>query len=152
MGAFSTLYIYTLYKARHSDNKILRLGAAGSVTTLLGESTFYFLDGINLRSKLLSENIGLKEMFSKVIREEGYLGLYKGYSSCFYSSILYGYIYFYIYKGMKVYMKEHLDPKSTSMYVAIYASASTIAECFSLLIYYPFEVIKVRMLTKNHIY
>lgn len=122
------------------------------MTTLLGESSFYFIDGINARSKILTQNIGLKDMFSKVIREEGYLGLYKGYSACLYSSILYGYIYFYIYKGMKVYMKEHLDPHSTSMYVAIYASASTIAEVFSLLIYYPFEVIKVRLLTKNHIY
>ena len=45
-------------------------------------------------------------MFRKVIQEDGVGGLFKGYSACYYSSILYGYLYFYIYKGLKGHLKE----------------------------------------------
>lgn len=34
----------------------------------------------------------------------------------------------------------------------IYASASTVAEIFSLFIYYPYELVKIRLLTKNDLY
>ncbi len=34
----------------------------------------------------------------------------------------------------------------------IYASASTIAEILALIVYYPFELVKVRFLTKNDVY
>jgi Mitochondrial carrier protein len=34
----------------------------------------------------------------------------------------------------------------------VYASASTVAEIVSLFIYYPFELTKIRMLTKNDVY
>ena len=38
------------------------------------------------------------------------------------------------------------------MFAAIYASASTIAEIVALSIYYPYELVKVRLLTKNDHY
>ena len=34
----------------------------------------------------------------------------------------------------------------------IYACASTIAEVLALIIYYPYELVKVRFLTKNDVY
>jgi len=34
----------------------------------------------------------------------------------------------------------------------IYALASTIAEVIALIVYYPYELIKVRLLTKNNTY
>lgn len=44
---FSGLYVYSLDHALKSDNEYLRIGAAGSITTLLSESTFYPIDAIN---------------------------------------------------------------------------------------------------------
>lgn len=91
-------------------------------------------------------------MVRTIYKSEGIYGFYKGYSASYYSSILYGYLYFYIYKGLKVHLKETLHPNSTSSYAFIYASASTIAELLALIIYYPFELVKVRFLTKNDKY
>lgn len=131
------------------------MGAAGSLTVLIGESSFYFIDAVNTRSKIIQHhNAPFYRMLREIVVKEGIRkGLYKGYSASFYGSLMYGYIYFYIYKGLKVYMKESLGgPSSASMKAAIYASASTIAECIALSIYYPFELIKVRLLTKNDYY
>ena len=91
-------------------------------------------------------------MVRTILKNEGVYGLYKGYSASYYSSILYGYLYFYIYKGLKLQMKESLQPTSTSSYAMIYASASTIAEFVALIVYYPYELVKVRFLTKNEVY
>lgn len=77
---------------------------------LIGESSFYFIDAVNMRSKILAENVPFYEMLKRIIKQDGIYGLYKGYSASFYSSILYGYLYFYIYKGIKVQMKEAYDP------------------------------------------
>lgn len=105
---FVSAYLFSLYKATKSDNEILRVGAAGSITMLCGESLFYSIDAVNARSKVLHENVPFREMVKRILKTEGWYGLYKGYSASFYSSILYGYLYFYIYKGLKVQMKERL--------------------------------------------
>ncbi len=152
MAAFTSTYLFSLYKARHSDNEVLRIGAAGSITILISETSFYFIDAVNARSKILEKNVKFTEMIKTIVKNEGVSSLYKGYSSAFYSSILYGYLYFYIYKGLKVFLKDHFHPESTSTFALIYASASTIAEIFALFIYYPFELVKVRLLTKNDHY
>ena len=128
------------------------MGAAGSITMLLGESAFYCIDAVNTRSKVLSENVEFKEMVKRIVRSEGIRGLYKGYSATYYSTIFYGYLYFYVYKGLKVQMKERFEPESAGSFAAIYASASTIAEIVALVIYYPFELVKCRLLTRNDHY
>ena len=98
--------MFSIYMAHKSDNEVLRIGAAGSITTLIGESSFYFIDAINARSKVLSRNISFAEMLRDVLKTEGIRGLYKGYSASYYSSIMYGYLYFYIYKGFKGFVKD----------------------------------------------
>lgn len=131
---------------------MLRIGAAGSLTMLVGESAFFVIDGINTRTKMINGNIPLKDMFKKVTKNEGYMGLFKGYSAAFYSSILSGFIYFYVYKLSKIYLKDNYSPKNAAHYAGIYALASSIAEIFVIFIYYPFELVKVRLQTKNHLY
>lgn len=106
VSGFSCLYMFSLIKANHSEDEVLRIGAAGSITVLVGESTFYCIDAVNTRSKMLKENVGFKEMASRIIKSEGIYGLYKGYSASFYGTIIYGYLYFFIYKASKIYMKE----------------------------------------------
>lgn len=47
--------------AKKSDNETLRIAAAGSVTVLMGESSFYFIDAVNTKSKIVAtSNLGLK--------------------------------------------------------------------------------------------
>ena len=69
---------------------------------LIGESSFYCIDAVNAKSKILNVNWGFFEMIPKIISEEGFYGLYKGYSVCYYSSMFSGFIYFYAYKTLKV--------------------------------------------------
>lgn len=155
LTSFTGIYLYSIYKAHKSENEVLRIGAAGSITTLIGESSFYFIDAINARSKVLTNNVGFGTMLKKVLKNEGVQGLFKGYSACYYSSIFYGYLYFYLYKGIKCHLKEselYQNSKSTPLRALIYASSSTIAEVISLLIYYPYELVKIRLLTKNDLY
>jgi Mitochondrial carrier protein len=95
-------------------------------------------------------------MMKNVLKTEGVTGLYKGYTASYYSSILYGYLYFYLYKGVKGHLKEsdtyRNSSHSTGLRALIYASSSTIAEIISLFIYYPWELVKIRLLTKNDLY
>ena len=61
LTGFSSTYLYLLNESKKSDIEVLRIGAAGSLTVLLGESSFYFIDAINTRSKIIStENIGMR--------------------------------------------------------------------------------------------
>jgi hypothetical protein len=106
LSCFTGCYLFSILNSRRSENEVVRIGAAGSITTLIGESSFYFIDAINARSKVLSKNVGFMEMLRDVLKNEGVQGLFKGYSACYYSSIMYGYLYFYIYKGFKGYIKD----------------------------------------------
>ena len=62
LASFTGTYIYSIYRAHKSENEVLRIGAAGSITTLIGESSFYFIDAINARSKVLSQNMSMATM------------------------------------------------------------------------------------------
>ena len=153
ISAFTITYIIGLNRARQSENEALRMAAAGSITVLIGESSFYFIDAVNTRTKILSKNEPFHKMLTSIIKAEGIRGgLYKGYTASYYSSLQYGFIYFYLYKSLKVSMKNHFDPKTPSAKAAIYATASTVAEVIALTVYYPYELIKVRLLTKNDKY
>ena len=89
----------------------MRVGAAGSLTVLVSESSFYWLDAINAKSKMLRHNLGLFEMAPKVLYEEGAYGFFKGYSSTYYSTMYSGFVYFYVYKALKNIMNEKYKPK-----------------------------------------
>jgi hypothetical protein len=119
---------------------------------LISEASFYYIDLINAKSKMLEVNVGITEMMKRVFKEDGLAGFYKGFSASYYSAIISGFIYFYLYKAVKVHLIEHFHPTSEVMLTLTYATSSTIAEVISLILYYPYEMIKVRLMTKNHIY
>lgn len=50
---------------------MIRVGAAGSLTMLLSESSFYWVDNINARTKMLNENKSLHSMLRQVYTLEG---------------------------------------------------------------------------------
>lgn len=81
---------------------MIRVGAAGSLTMLLSESSFYWIDNINARTKMLNDNVQFHEMLKRVVKAEGVPGLYKGFTASYYSSIVGGFIYFYFYKAIKL--------------------------------------------------
>lgn len=77
------------------------MGAAGSIVVLLNETTFYFLDTVNCKSKVEQESISLLRLINETIRREGPTALYRGFSSTFFGSIFYGFFYFHFYPFMK---------------------------------------------------
>jgi len=50
-GVFCSLYAATSYNALSWDNQILRMGVAGSISTILCDSAFHFVDTVNIRAK-----------------------------------------------------------------------------------------------------
>jgi hypothetical protein len=89
------------------------MGAAGSLTMLICDASLYSIESINARSKVIKgENVGFTEMTKKILKNEGFAGMYKGYSASFYSIITHGFLYFYLYKGIKVFMKDHFKAES----------------------------------------
>jgi hypothetical protein len=106
-----SLYGYGLYAAKHSNNELVRIGAAGSVAITLMDFSLYSIESINARSKVLrGENVSFTEMTKRIIEKEGIQGMYKGYSASFYSIMIHGFVYFYIYKALKKILKDTFNP------------------------------------------
>ena len=66
--------------------------------------------------------------------------MYKGYSASFYSIIIHGYMYFYVYKALKVGLKEKFRPETTFAKALIYALSATLSQAVDV-ICYPLEMI-----------
>ena len=77
--------------------------------------------------------------------------MYKGYSASFYSIIIHGYMYFYVYKALKVGLKEKFRPETTFAKALIYALSATLSQAVDV-ICYPLEMIRIRLLTNNDVY
>lgn len=147
LALFSFAYYNLIQYARRSENDILKVGAAGSLTFLISESAFYNVDAINAKSKMLDVNVSFREMVSRIYKTEGLKGFYQGYSTVYYSQAVSGFIYFTVYKSIKKLMKDNTQSKSASVSALIYAAASTLAEIVTLAFYYPYELVKIRLLT-----
>ena len=107
---------------------MVRIGAAGSVTLLTCESAFFAIDAINARSKVLSLNVGFKDMIQKTLQNEGVMGIFKGYNASFYYGIIVGYLYFFIYKGVKKEAWERMNPETATQKAIVFGMASALAE------------------------
>jgi hypothetical protein len=115
IGLFSSAYGYGLYKAKKSKNELVRIGASGSLTMVINDFALYSIESVNARSKILrGENVSFSDMTRQIIKNEGLLGMYKGYSASFYSIIIHGFVYFYIYKALKQTMKDFFNPQTTT--------------------------------------
>jgi hypothetical protein len=78
------------------------MGAAGSLTMLICDFSLYSIESVNARQKMLTgENPSFVEMTKRILTKEGVSGLYRGYSASYYSIITHGFLYFYVYKGLK---------------------------------------------------
>jgi hypothetical protein len=152
IGGLTTAYCYSLYKAKSSRCELLRIGAAGSLTMVICDLSLYSMESVNARSKVLrGENVSFTEMTKQIIKNEGLQGMYKGYSASYYSIIIHGFLYFYVYKALKKKLKERYQPQSSLQSALIYGLAAALAQGVDVFCY-PLEMIRIRMLTMNDHY
>lgn len=126
------------------------MGVAGSLANLTVEAMFHFADTVNVRAKISDGNDSSLKIVEKIYKKEGLKGFSRGFSACFYGSVACGFIYFSLYKLFKIYFKDYFS-KDTNMAVIFFA-ASFVAEFFTLLVYYPFDLIKCRLQSKNYFF
>lgn len=98
---FSSAYGYTCYKSTNAKNEVFRMAMAGSLANLIVETSFHFVDTVNVRAKVSEHNESSIHMVQKIYAKEGIYGFSKGFSACFYGSIVCGFIYFSLYKVLK---------------------------------------------------
>jgi len=151
-GLFSLSYLLLITKSCKSESEILRVAGAGSLSFLICELAFYPMDALNLQQKLNVNKISMPQMLRIVYKNFGPYGIYRGFSTSYYSSTTAGYAFFAMYKGIKVKLKEVIKPKNQAQCSAIYMFSSAFSEMMSMLIYYPYEIIKVRYVAKNDSY
>lgn len=149
-GGFTSAYGLALYKFRNHENEYFRMALAGSLANMFCEISFHFADTVNIRSKLHKANVNTFHMLNHIYMEEGLYGLSKGISACYYGSIVCGFLYFTLYKALKGYFNKYFGDKVHSS--LIFLTASFVAETFTLLLYYPYDLIKSRLQTSNRVY
>jgi hypothetical protein len=64
------------------------------------------MDAVNLQQKINPNNINSFELVKQQYKSHGSFGLYRGFTTAYYSSALTGFAFFSIYKGLKTKMKE----------------------------------------------
>ena len=146
--SFISTYSFMCYHSRTSQNEIFRMGVAGSLANVIVESGFHFLDTVNVRAKLYDGNISSLGMVKNIYSKEGLQGFSKGFSACFYGSVACGFIYFSLYKLFKIYIKEWFGADYNIAWT--FFTASFAAEFFTLIVYYPFDLVKCRLQSKNY--
>lgn len=149
-GAFCSAYVGTAYSALSWENELLRMGVAGSLSSILCDSCFHLVDTVNIRAKAMESGVKGENLpkstlsFVKSIwAKEGIAGFTKGFSACFYSSAICGFIYFTVYKLMKELTKDRLCEGSDL--ALSYLVSSLITQALVLTIEYPYDLVKCRL-------
>lgn len=124
------------------------MGVAGSLANVIVEAGFHFIDTVNVRTKVHDSNISSMLMVKQIYTKEGLYGFLKGFSACYYGSIVCGFLYFALYKLFKLYFKDLLGEGYNIAWT--YFLASFAAEFFTLIVYYPYDLVKCRLQSKNY--
>ena len=148
-GGFCGAYGYICKKATSpSVNEVVRIGVASSLAHVTIETMFHFADTVNVRAKTNDSNDSTMKMLQKIYKSEGLMGFGRGFSAMFYGSVFCGFIYFSLYKVFKVEFKKYFGDSLSFGQVVFLASWT--AELFTLLVYYPYDLIKCRLQSKNY--
>lgn len=142
-GTFCGVYGYLCKKGVNHPNEFIRMGIAGSFAHVTVEAMFHFVDTVNVRAKLGDTNLSSISMVRKIYQAEGLYGFSRGFSAMFYGSVICGFIYFAGYKFLKSYLIENYG--ETQNAAMLFFMASFVAEFFTLLIYYPYDLVKCRL-------
>lgn len=141
--AFSFCYWRLMQKLRESENECKRLAAAGSLMTHCVEMAFYFGDTINSRSKVNQESLSMMRLLNNVLQAEGVNAFAKGINATYYGSVFYGFSYFYTYTSLKVIGHDRFERHNKLP--LLYFLSGVVSEYAALLLYFPFETVKVRL-------
>ena len=139
---FTSGYWYLLGRLRKSDDEVKRIAGAGSLMVNFVELSFYFGDTINSRSKVAQESRSVLNMRNNVLKQDGANALTRGISVTYYGSIFYGASYFYTYPWLKI--KGHDWFEERGSLPLLYFLSGYVSEYVALLLYFPFETVKVR--------
>ena len=138
------------------QNESIRLGIAGSLAHTVCECLFHTIDTINIRSKVNDPNSPQSKTSSTwqqvrmIYNKEGLYGFGRGFSACFYGSIFCGFSYFFLYKTIKQKQIEYYGAEVNPTRIVL--AASVISECLTLLVHFPYDLIKCRLQSKNYIF
>lgn len=119
------------------------MGVAGSLANLIVEGGFHMVDTVNVRAKVSDKHMSSLSMVKMIYKKEGVFGFSKGFSACFYGSVACGFIYFSLYKLFKGVFKDYLGDEYNIAWTFFLASFG--AELCTLVIYYPYDLIKCRL-------
>jgi hypothetical protein len=92
----------------------------------------------------------MMRLLNTVLQEEGANALCKGMNATYYGSVLYGFSYFYTYCALKV--KGHDFFEKRNKLPLLYFCSGVVAEYLALLVYFPYETVKVRLQSSSHRY
>jgi len=127
------------------------MGMAGSLAQVTVDSMFHVVDTVNVRAKAMancsvqsSRNLSTMDLTREIWREEGAKGFGKGFSACVLSATACGFVYFTLYKYLKGVCKPAVVDEDTDL-TKCYLFSSIGAGVFTLMVSYPFDMIKARL-------
>lgn len=144
LSVFSAGYFCVVQGVRSGQRDLLRAGLAGASANMICEMSFHTFDTINTRTKVHHTPISSIIMSTKIWNKEGVYGFAKGISATFYGSLIAGFVYFTFYK----YLKEKFIASKEASFMQFFM-CSVLSEIFTLLFYYPYDLIKSRLQTRN---
>ena len=97
-GIATALYIGALYGYQNHKNEFIRMAFAGSLAHVICDVGFHFADTVNARLKVHSKYKNTYSLLHMIAKEEGIYGISKGISAWYYSAIIWGAMYFGLYK------------------------------------------------------
>ena len=139
IGTFSHLTFKT-------ENKHLKMAYSGVAAQVVSDIIFHPIDLININTKYNFQNkTNSVDTFKKVYKQYGFRGFYRGLDVLILSSAIYGFAYYTIYKYVKESILNAYKGDDEMNFVA-YTLASISGELI-LIFYYPFDMIKTRILS-----
>jgi len=126
----------------------IKVGFAGALTQFISDSCFHFVDTVNVRCKGADSLVRWYSMVSEIWAKQGMKGFFVGINATFCASLFGGFTYFTLYKFLKSKLKKGEDDGRFRSFLTDFGAAA-IAEMVALLIYFPFELVKARLQTRN---
>ncbi len=129
-----------------TENKHLKMACSGVLAQITSDVIFHPIDLININTKYnFNHKTSSLETIKKVYSSYGSRGFYRGLDVLFLSSGIYGLAYYTIYKYVKETILNTYKGDDEMNFVA-YTLASITGEMI-LVLYYPFDMIKTRILS-----
>jgi hypothetical protein len=140
---------YLSLNLKDTNWKMATAGLLGQVTA---DILFHPIDLINTRTKYFyMEKLSTITIAKRIMRTTGLKGFYRGGTVTIMGSSFGGFVYFYFYKRIKEMMKKLLE-KEPNMYFIAYSVSSVVSEIIVYTFYYPFDLIKTRILCGQYEY